>query len=183
MSRIFVTPRGHAAQRRAARRLLLLAVAMGVLSNGAQAADVAVRAALTLDGAKALVAEAVAKAAAVHAPGAAIAVVDPAGTLIYLERSDATFANASAVAAGKARTAALFRKPTREFEDAVNKGRHTLLAVAEVAPFTPLTGGVPVEVDGQLVGAIGISGAASAAQDDEIATAAVVAFARRSAQP
>jgi glc operon protein GlcG len=112
------------------------------------------------------------------APGGSIAVVDAAGSVIYLERLDGTFANASAVSIGKARTAALFAKPTRVFEDAVNNGRYTMLAVAEIAPFTPLQGGVPVEVDGQVIGAIGVSGSASAAQDDEIASAAAAEFAR-----
>ena len=110
------------------------------------------------------------------APGGAIAVVDPAGTVIYLERLDGTFANASAVSIGKARTAALFAKPTRFFEESVNKGRYAMLDVAAVAPFTPLQGGIPILVDGKVVGAIGVSGAASAAQDEEIAIAGAAAI-------
>jgi len=68
------------------------------------------------------------------------------------------------------------------FEKIINDGRYAMLAVPEVAPFTPLMGGVPVEVRGQVVGAIGVSGAASAAQDDEIASAAAKAFATAEGQ-
>jgi len=145
-------------------------------AGAAGAADLDTAPTLTLSGAKALLAAAVRYAQAHQAPGGAIAVVDAAGTVICLERLDGTFANASAVSIGKARTAALFDKPTRVFEETVNKGRYTMLAVAEIAPFTPLMGGVPVEINGHLVGAIGVSGASSAAQDDEIASAAVSEF-------
>jgi glc operon protein GlcG len=151
-------------------------VAMLLVVTTAHPAELGSSPTLMLDGAKALVAAAVRHAQMVKAPGGAIAVVDAGGSLLYLERLDGTFPNASAVSIGKARTAVLFGKPTRVFEDAVNKGRYTMLAVAEVAPFTPLMGGVPIEIDGRIIGAIGISGAASAAQDDEIASAAVAAF-------
>jgi glc operon protein GlcG len=148
---------------------VLLALAAGVAP--AFAADVVDQPALTLEGAKSIAAAAVAYAKAKRAPGGAIAVVDVAGTVIYLERLDDTFPNASEVAIGKARTAALFRKPTRAFEEAVNQGRYAMLSVPAVAPFTALQGGVPVELHGKVVGAIGVSGAASAAQDEEIASA------------
>jgi glc operon protein GlcG len=148
----------------------LITLALAV-TGSALAADLTTQPALTLDGAKSVVAAALSYARAKNAPGGAIAVVDPAGTLIYLERLDGTFANASAVSIGKARTAALFAKPTRFFEESVNKGRYALLDVAAVAPFTPLQGGIPILVEGKVVGAIGVSGAASAAQDEEIAIA------------
>ncbi|MFO1503480.1 MAG: heme-binding protein [Steroidobacteraceae bacterium] len=156
-------------------RLLALGSLL-LMSAGASAADLASTPALTLEGAKALLQSAVRYAQSHQAPGGAIAVVDASGSLICLERLDGTFANAAPVSIGKARTAALFAKPTRVFEEAVNKGRYTMLAVAEIAPFTPLQGGVPLEIDGHVIGAIGVSGAASAAQDDEIATAAVSEF-------
>lgn len=142
-----------------------------LISAQGQAADFVSRNVLTLDGAKSAAAAALRFAHEHQAPGGAVVVVDTAGTVIYLERLDGTFANASEVAIGKARTAALFAKPTKVFEEAVNQGRYTMLAVASVAPFTPLQGGIPILVDGQLVGAIGVSGAASAAQDEEIAQA------------
>jgi glc operon protein GlcG len=149
---------------------------ISALLQSAAADEIAPQPTLTIDGAKSLAAFAVASAREKRAPGGAIAIVDAGGNLLYLERLDGTFAAAAPVSMGKARTAAYFRKPTRVFEDTVNKGRYTMLAVAEIAPFTPLTGGVPIEVDGQVIGAIGLSGAASAQQDDEIAVAAVEAF-------
>ena len=72
----------------------------------------------------------------------------------------------------------MFAKPTRALEDAVNKGRFTMVTLPEVTSFTPLKGGVPIVVGGHIIGAIGVSGAASADQDDEIAQAAVDAFTR-----
>lgn len=111
------------------------------------------------------------------APGGAIAIVDGGGNLVQLSRLDGSFPAAAEIAMGKARTAALFRKPTSVFEELVNKGRVTMVTLPSVTPFTPLKGGVPIELDGQIVGAIGVSGAASADQDNEIAEAAV-AFAK-----
>lgn len=148
--------------------LVLPAFVFGVRPVAAQA-QVVERPVLTLDGAKALAATAVAEAAKLGAPGGAIAVVDDGGHLLYLERLDNTFAMAARVAEGKARTAAVFRRPTKGLEDAIVSGRTTLLNVAE----TPLQGGVPVVFNGVVVGAIGVSGAASADQDRMIAEAAV----------
>ena len=121
---------------------------------------------LTLAGAKQVAGAALREARRLQAPGASIAVTDDGGNLLYLERLDGTFAMASTVSIGKARTAALFQKPTKVFEDVINKGR---TAMAALPDFTPLQGGVPILIDGKVAGAIGVSGAASAAQDDEIA--------------
>ena len=104
--------------------------------------------------------------------GGAIAVVDDGGHLVYLARLDGTFPAAATVAVEKARTAATFRKPTRDFEEAIKNGRTSLLAVDVM---TPLQGGVPIVAEGQVVGAVGVSGAASAQQDDDIAKVAVAA--------
>jgi uncharacterized protein GlcG (DUF336 family) len=153
------------------RTLILLAsIVTSVTATNARAAEIASQPTLTLDGAKSVAAAAVTYARSKNAPGAAIAVVDASGTVIYLERLDGTFLNASEISIGKARTAVLFGKPTRAFEDTVNKGRYAMLAVPAVAAFTPLQGGVPITVGGKVVGAVGVSGAASAAQDDEIAS-------------
>jgi glc operon protein GlcG len=108
--------------------------------------------------------------------GGSIAVVDSGGHLLFLQRLDNTFPAAAAVSIEKARTAATFRMPTRNFEEAIKNGRHALLGVAVM---TPLQGGVPVMVDQQVVGAIGVSGAHSAQEDDAIAQAAVSAFMAR----
>ena len=107
-----------------------------------------------------------------QAPGGAIAVVDDGGHLVALLRLDGSFPAAAEVAIGKARTAALFRKPTRVFEDLINQGRVTMTTVAAVTDFTPLQGGVPLLREATVIGAIGVSGAASAAQDEQIAQAA-----------
>lgn len=106
--------------------------------------------------------------------GGSIAVVDTGGHLLALQRLDGTFPAAAAVSIEKARTAATFHRPTRDFENAIKGGRHALLGVDVM---TPLQGGVPLVVNGVVVGAIGVSGAHSAQEDDEIAQAAVSAFA------
>lgn len=127
---------------------------------------------LNLDGAKQVIAAASAEAKKLNAPGAAIAVVDEGGNLIAVERLDNTFAAGALISIGKARTAALFKRPTKAFEEIINKGR---TAMTTLNDFTPLQGGVPIMVDGQIVGAIGVSGAASAQQDEELAIAGAAA--------
>jgi uncharacterized protein GlcG (DUF336 family) len=103
-----------------------------------------------------------------NAPGGVIAVVDEGGNLMALERLDGTFATGATISIGKARTAVLFKKPTRFFEELINKGRTAMTAVDG---FTPLIGGIPIIIDGQVVGGVGVSGAASANQDEELALA------------
>lgn len=127
---------------------------------------------LGLDGARKVAEAAEAKAKSLGA-GSAIAVVDQGGNLLYLARLDGTFAAGSMVSIGKARTAALFKKPTKFFEDIVNQGRTTMVALND---FTPLQGGVPIVVDGEVVGGVGVSGAMSAPQDEEIAMAGASAL-------
>ncbi|HXV83139.1 MAG TPA: heme-binding protein [Candidatus Binatia bacterium] len=134
---------------------------------------------LTLDGAKRVIAAAAAKAKSKNAPGGAIAVVDEGGNLVAVERLDNTFAAGANISIGKARTAALFKRPTKAFEDIINKGR---TAMATLPDFTPLQGGIPIIVDGQVIGAVGVSGAASAEQDEELAIAGANALATISAQ-
>src|SRR5678810_68960 len=129
---------------------------------------------LTIEGAKKVIAGAVAYAKKNNAPGGVIAVVDEGGNLMALERLDGTFAAGANISIGKARTAALFKRPTKAFEDAIKNGRTALVALPDVF-FTPLQGGVPITIDGQIVGAVGVSGAASAQQDEELAMAAAAA--------
>ncbi len=125
---------------------------------------------LNLEGAQRVLAAAIAEAQRLRAPGGAIAIVDRGGDLLTLARLDGTFAAAERVARGKAYTAAQFQRPTKLFEDLiVERGRTSMVALDD---FTPLQGGVPIVKDGQVLGAIGVSGAASAAQDQEIAAAA-----------
>jgi glc operon protein GlcG len=146
-------------------------------SAGAVAADLPARPVLTLSAAREVLASALHAARERNAPGAAIAVVDASGQLVALERLDGTFPAAPNVSTGKARTAVAFAKPTRALEEAVNKGRYTMTTLPEITTFTPLQGGVPLVAGGHVVGAVGVSGAASAQQDDEIAQAAADAFA------
>ena len=134
---------------------------------------------LTLEGAKKVIAAAVAEAKSKNAPGVAIAVVDEGGNLIAVERLDNTFAAGANISIGKARTAVLFKRPTKFFEDVINNGR---TAMAALNDFTPLQGGIPIMVDGQIIGAVGVSGAASAQQDEELAIAGANALATSSAQ-
>jgi glc operon protein GlcG len=91
-----------------------------------------------------------------------IAVVDDAGHLILLERLDDTQVASVEVGIGKARTAAIFRRPSKVFEDQVKNGRVAALALTGA---TPLQGGVPILVNGKVVGAIGVSG--NTPQEDE----------------
>jgi len=132
------------------------------------AAQVTEKKSLTLDGARAVASAAESEAKRLKA-GGAIAVVDEGGHLLCLIRLDGTFAAASDIATAKARSAALFERPTSVFENAIKNGRFSLVANKELMP---LEGGVPVVVDGVVVGAVGVAGAMSSAQDDEIAKAA-----------
>ena len=131
-------------------------------------AQVAEKKMLTLEGAKRVLETTKAEAAKLKAPGAAIAVVDDGGNLLALERLDGTFAAGSQISIGKARTAALFKRETKAFEEIINKGRTAMTALPD-SFFTPLQGGVPIVLDGQIIGAVGVSGAASAQQDQELA--------------
>lgn len=154
-----------------------LAIAMAIAGHaGVASAQVAEKRVLTLDGAQKVLAAAKAEARAKGAPGAVIAVADDGGNLIALERLDGTFAAGALVSQGKARTAALFKKPTGAFEDLINKGRTAMAGLPPFPDFTPLQGGVPVTIGSDVVGAIGVSGAASAAQDEEIAKAGAAAL-------
>jgi glc operon protein GlcG len=145
-----------------------------LVAAAASAAGAASKPALSIDEAKRVASAAVAEARRVGAASGAIAVVDDGGHLLYLERLDGTFPAASAVATEKARTAAVFRRQTVDFESAVNGGRFAFLGNHAA---TPLRGGIPLRIAGQVVGAIGVSGAASAEQDDVLAVAGAAALA------
>jgi glc operon protein GlcG len=149
-----------------------LLAAVGLAATAARAADESAKAGLTLAAAKTVAAAGAAEARK-NGAGGAIAVVDDGGHLLYLERLDGTFPAAAAVSIAKARTAAIFRRATADFENAINKGRTALVANTEMMP---LQGGVPLVAGGEVVGAVGVSGAMSAAQDEEIARAAAGAL-------
>jgi glc operon protein GlcG len=144
----------------------LVSLVLLTLARGAHAQVTESKRTLTLEGAKAVAAAAVAEAKKGN-EGASIAVVDDGGNLMYLERIQPTFPMSATISTEKARTAALFQKPTKILEDAIVGGRTPLLN----AWSAPLNGGEPVLVDGKIVGAIGVSGASSAARDAVIAIA------------
>jgi glc operon protein GlcG len=151
---------------------LLALVALTAAAGQATAQSTVARKTLTLEGAKLVAAAAVAEAKK-GKEGASIAVVDEGGNLVYLERLQPTFPMGTTISTEKARTAALFQRPTKILEDAIVAGRTPLLN----AWSAPLNGGEPIVVDGQVVGAIGVSGASSAARDAVIALAGAAAVA------
>jgi uncharacterized protein GlcG (DUF336 family) len=151
----------------ATRFPLSIALLSGTLALAAEPRAVAEKKSLTLEGAKQIAAAAAAEARS-HSEGGAIAIVDDGGNLLYLERIDGTFPAGSMISIGKARTAALFKKPTSAFEDIIKNGRTAMVALPD---FTPLQGGVPLELDGRVVGAIGVSGASSQQRDEAVAKA------------
>ena len=99
--------------------------------------------------------------------GVVIVVVDDAGNIIQLTRMDAAQVASVNVGIGKARTATIYRRPSREFEEQIKNGRVAALALADA---TPLQGGVPIRIGGKVVGAVGVSGDSPQA-DEEIAMA------------
>ena len=104
----------------------------------------------------------------------AIAIVDTHGTLVYYLMLDDTQTGSVNIALEKAKTAAMFRRPTKEFEENVASGRLAILGLPGV---TPVEGGLPIVIGGRIVGAIGVSGMSSA-QDGVAAKAGVDAAAR-----
>ena len=131
---------------------------------GTAYAQLADKKVLTLQAAKKIAAAAEAEAKKQHAR-VVIAVVDDGGNLILLERLDDTQVASVEVGIGKARTAAIFRRPSKEFEDQIRTGRIAALALPGA---TPLQGGVPIIFEGKVIGAIGVSGE-TPAQDEELA--------------
>src|SRR5262245_62229780 len=151
----------------------VLVILIGLSSLDPAHGQVVENKSLNLDGAKKAIAAAVDYAKKNNAPGGVIAVVDEGGNLMALERLDGTFAMGATISIGKARTAVLFKKPTRFFEELIKKGRKAMTAGEG---FTPLIGGIPIVIDGQVIGGIGVSGAASANQDEELALAGAGVF-------
>ena len=97
----------------------------------------------------------------------AIAVVDNHGFLVYYERMDDTQTGSVEVAIDKAKAAAMYRRPTKAFEDGIAKGRNALLGLRGA---TPIEGGIPIMVGGKVIGGVGVSGA-NADQDAAAAMA------------
>jgi glc operon protein GlcG len=104
----------------------------------------------------------------------AVAIVNPAGILIYFEKMDGTQHGSAQVAIGKARSAALYKRPTKAFQDALAAGGDGL-RILGLEGAVPVEGGIPLLLDGKIVGAIGVSGATSA-QDGQCAKAGADLF-------
>ena len=128
---------------------------------------------ITVDDAKKAAAPALAEAAKNNWK-VAVAIVDPAGTLVYYEKMDNTQLASANVAIDKARSAARFKRPTKAFQDALAAGGDGL-RILRLQGATPIEGGIPLVTDGKIVGAIGVSGATSA-QDAQCAKAGADAF-------
>jgi glc operon protein GlcG len=120
---------------------------------------------LTYEGAR-RVAEAAAEEAARRGVAPVISAVDAGGALMFLVRPDQAQVASVDVTTDKARTAAIYRRPSRDFEDQAASGRPSALHLARAVP---LQGGIPLEYEGTVVGAIGVSGATSADEDSELA--------------
>src|SRR3954471_1603737 len=137
------------------------------ISIAAAAVDFSTRAepVLTYEGAR-HAAEAVADAAAARGVAPVVSAVDSGGALMYLVRPDDAQVASVEVTTDKARTAAIYRRPSKDFEEQASNGRPSALHLARAVP---LQGGMPIVVDGQVVGAIGVSGASSADEDQELA--------------
>jgi glc operon protein GlcG len=142
-----------------------------VLTGAAQAADLPTKRVLTLEVAKAVGVAAEAEAMKRKAT-VVVVVVDDGGHVVYLSRLNDTQVASVDVGIGKARTAAIFRRPSKVFEDQIREGRVAALALPGA---TPLQGGVPLIVDGGVVGAIGVSGN-TPQEDEDIAKAGAAAF-------
>lgn len=129
--------------------------------------------AVSLEHAKQAAVPALAEAAR-HGFAMAVAVVDTAGNLVYFEKMDGTQHGSVHVAIEKARSAALFKRSTKTFQDAVAAGGDGL-RVLGLPGAVPVEGGIPLLVDGRIAGAIGVSGGTSA-QDGQCAQAGAAAL-------
>ncbi|MEO6040019.1 MAG: heme-binding protein [Saprospiraceae bacterium] len=138
---------------------IFLSLLAGLLFVLPAKAQVAPSYELTLEGAQQILTQAITWAQTNKVPSGAIAITDAGGNLLLLVRLDHTFPKAAEVAHGKARTAALFQFASQKLEDAVNGGRVTL----------------PIQYNGKVIGAIGVSGTASADQDVQLAQAGLEA--------
>ena len=141
------------------------------LGAGHASAQVSQKPVLTLAAAKKMVAAAEAEAHK-RKSTVVIAVVDDGGHLLLLQRLDDTQVASVEVGIAKARTAAIFRRPSKDFEDQIRDGR---VAAVALPGATPLQGGLPIVSGGQVIGAIGVSGN-TPQEDEDIARAGAAAF-------
>jgi uncharacterized protein GlcG (DUF336 family) len=154
---------------KAAVRLTIAALFVaGVLASALAQMPNPYGAPISLENAKKAAAPAIAEAEKNHW-NMAVAIVDPSGNLVYYEKMDNTQLGSANVAIDKARSAALYKRPTKALQDALAAGGDGL-RILRVQGAVPVEGGIPLVMDGKIVGAIGVSGAASA-QDAQCAKA------------
>jgi uncharacterized protein GlcG (DUF336 family) len=151
---------------------ITVGAALVIALGAAGAEELATKRALTLEIAKQMSAAAEAEAVR-NNWNVVIAIVDDGGRLMHLVRRDGTQYGSIEVAQDKARTAIAFRRPTKALEDAVAGGRNAILGLGGA---TPIEGGLPIIVAGEMVGAIGVSGVQSN-QDAQVAQAGISALA------
>jgi glc operon protein GlcG len=158
---------------RADRYLIVSVTVMGLLLSAViAAAQLMDKKGLTLEAAK-KVAAAAEEEAVKNKWTVVIAIVDEGGSLVYLQRLDETQIGSIEVAVQKAKTAVSFKRPTKALEDAVITGGRTV--VLSLPGALPIEGGLPLLVDGKVIGAVGVSGV-TAQQDGQIAKAGVDAL-------
>jgi glc operon protein GlcG len=154
--------------------VLAAMLALGAMISGAQMMPNPYGPPVSVDTAKKAAAAALAEARK-NNWNMAVAVVDPNGTLVYYEKMDNTQIGSADVSISKARSAAKFKRPTKAFQDALAKGGDGLRILA-LEGAVPVEGGIPIVLDGKIVGAIGVSGDTSE-HDAVCATAGVSALA------
>ena len=154
-------------------RITSLLSALALSASLSFSADLATKKGLTLEVAKQIAAQAEAEARK-NNWNVVIAIVDDGANLIYLQRMDETQIGSIEVAQEKAKTSVKFKRPTKAFEDAVAGGRNVVLKLPGALP---VEGGLPLTVDGKIIGAIGVSGVQSN-QDGIIAKAGADSLAK-----
>src|SRR3954470_16736102 len=123
-----------------------------------------------------MAAEAAGEEAARRGVAPVVSAVDAGGALMFLVRPDLAQVASVEVTTDKARTAAIYRRPSKDFEDQASNGRPSALHLARAVP---LQGGMPIVHDGEVVGGIGVSGASSADEDQELSAIGSLALEQR----
>lgn len=154
--------------------MLKLVLALFILNTMTLAADLPTKKYLNLAAIKTMVSAAEAKAQALHVE-VTLCVVDESGNLLFLQKADAASLNTIQWAQKKARHAAFYKAPSKSAEDTVKKGSVEALAYPE---FFPNQGGLPIIVDGQILGGIAASGAKSEI-DEAVAQAGIDALLKK----
>jgi len=153
------------------QKIILVGMAAWALGQAVGAADLGTKRTLTLEIAKSMTAAAEKKAMD-NKWAMVVAILDDGGNLLQLDRMDGAPIGSVEVAQQKAHTAVIFKSPSKDFADGLAKGTTALLKL-NVLPFE---GGIPLVVDGQVIGAIGVSGG-TAEQDGTVAKAGADWFA------